>query len=217
MFLKAFTKQYDLHLLPASHTGIVLGNLVWKPFWGQPKLSHPGMPNHISNALRDVGLLDKAQWHDQLKAMDINFCKNAKLARIKIQDAVEVGASMLEGMGLGFEQSHLLETEISKVCTKVMENEMRVQLDAYLEKLTGKLLRALFRNPRKAYMITELYYGTLTIKVEKEHEVAFEHKVMNTDWPIRTTLHADKNHEYTFAHNEVPFAYKMERIHGFNG
>ena len=94
---------------------------------------------------------------------------------------------------------------------------MRVQLDAYLEKLTAKLLRALFRNPRKAYMITELYYGTLTIKVEKEHEVAFEHKVMNTDWPIRVTLNADKNHGYAFAHNQLPFAYKMERIHGFNG
>ena len=44
---------------------------------------------------------------------------------------------------------------------------MRVQLDAYLEKLTAKLLRALFRNPRKAYMITELYYGTLTIKLRR--------------------------------------------------
>ena len=54
-------------------------------------------------------------------------------------------------------------------------------------------------------------------QVEKEHEVAFEHKVMNTDWPIRVTLNADKNHGYAFAHNQVPFAYKMDRIHGFNG
>jgi hypothetical protein len=82
-----------------------------------------------------------------------------------------------------------------------------------LLKLTTSLPRA--HHLPNLFLIKD--YGTLTIKVEKEHEVAFEHKVMNTDWPIRTTLHADKNHEYTFAHNEVPFAYKMERIHGFNG
>ena len=217
MFLKAFTKHYDLHLLPAAHSGIRLGNMVWKPFWGRPKLSHPGLPNHISNALHDVGLLDKAQWSDHLKSFDIKMCKNAKLAKIKVEGATAVAASLLEGMGFGFEQNHLVDTQITKVCTKVMEDASRVQLDTYFEKLTPKLLRALFRNPRKAYMITELYYGTLIIKVQKQHEVAFEEKVMNTDWPIRATLHANKNHEYTFAHNEVPFAYKMERIHGFNG
>lgn len=145
------------------------------------------------------------------------MCRNAKLARIKIQDATEVAATLLEGMGFGFEQEHLVETEISNVCAKVMDNAFRVQLDAYLERLEPKLLRALFRNPRKAFMITELYYGTLTIKVEKDYEAAFEQNVMNTNWPIRTTLHADKYHEYTFDHNDVPFAYKMERIHQYNG
>ena len=69
MFLRAFTKQYNLQLLPAVHTGIRLGNLVWKPFWGLPKLSHPGLPNHISNALYNIGLLDKAQWSDPLDAV----------------------------------------------------------------------------------------------------------------------------------------------------
>jgi hypothetical protein len=53
--------------------------------------------------------------------------------------------------------------------------------------------------------------------VEKNHETAFEEKVMNTDWPIRATFNSDKNHEYTFDHNDLPFAYKMERIHRFNG
>ena len=217
MFLRTFTKHYDLHLLPAAHSGIRLGNLVWKPFWGHPKLHHPGLPNHISNALFNVGLLDKAQWSDHLKSFDVKMCKRAKLARIKIQGATEVGATLLEGMGFGFEQGHLIKTEISKVCAKVMGDASRLRIDKYLERLDPKLLRALFRNPRKAYMITELYFGTLTIRVEKDHEIAFEEKVMNTDWPIRATLNSDKNHEYTFDHNEVPFAYKMERIHRFNG
>ena len=32
-----------------------------------------------------------------------------------------------------------------------------------------------------------------------------------------TKINADTNNEYTFEHNEVPFAYKMEHINGFNG
>jgi hypothetical protein len=31
------------------------------------------------------------------------------------------------------------------------------------------------------------------------------------------TQKVDKKHEYVFAHNEVPFAYKRKRIQGFNG
>lgn len=217
MFLKAFTKYYDLHLLPAAHAGIRLGNLVWKPFFGQPKHSHPGMPNHISNALHDVGLLNTAQWEEHLNSFDVEMCKKANLATIKIEGATAVAATVLEEVGLGLEQNYVVETELSKVCTKVMENKARIELDHYLEQIQPKQLRALFRNPRKAYMITELYYGALTLKVEKEHEAAFENKVMNTEWPIHTTLNTDKTHNYTFEHNEVPFAYKMERIYGFNG
>ena len=44
-----------------------------------------------------------------------------------------------------------------------MTNKQRVNLDNHLEKLEPKLQRALFRNPRKTYVITELFYGNLTI------------------------------------------------------
>ena len=216
MYLKSFTKLYSLHLLPVEHTGILLGNLVWKPFLGTPKLSHRGMPNHISNALHDVELLNKAQWHNLIKEMDVNICQNANLAKIKIQNAFEVASGLLESIGL--DQSHLNETEISRVCTKIMDNKMRVILDHYLEQLkTKKLTRMLFRNPRKVYIITELYYGRITVKVEKEYEMAFKLKIKNTKWPVHTKINANTSNEYTFEHNEVPFAYKMEGINGFNG
>jgi len=218
MNFKQFTKLYNLHVLPAAHVGILLGNLVWKPFWGAPKLSHPGMPNHISNALFDIELISRGQWHNLLKEMDADICQNANLAKLKINDASEIATTLLETMGFGFEKNHLIESEISEVCTKVMDNKMRVELDQYLEQLkTKKQLRTLFRNPRKVYVITELYYGALTLKIEKGYELAFKLKIKSTKWPIRTTVNSNLDYHYTFEHNEVPFAYKMERIHGFNG
>lgn len=47
--------------------------------------------------------------------------------------------------------------------------------------------------------------------------MAFKLKLKNTKWPVLTKVNSDLEYEYTFEHNEVPFAYKMERIHGFNG
>jgi len=217
MFLKTFTKHYDLHLLPAAHSRILLGNLIWKPFWGKPTLSHPGLPNHISNALYDIGLVDKTKWQNLLNQLDMPICQNAHLAKINIENAGKVAGSLLDGLGLGFEHGYMLQAEISAVCTKVMSNELRTQLDSYLEQIQPKLMRTLFRNPRKAYLITELYYGSVKIKVEKQHEIAFENRIAATKWPIQTDHTTDKSTDYVFAHNEVPFAYKMERIHRFNG
>jgi len=100
MYFKQFTKLYNLHVLPAAHAGILLGNLVWKPFWGAPKLSHPGMPNHIGNALYDIQQINRAQWHNLLKEMDVNICQNANLAQLKINNASETATTLLEGIGL---------------------------------------------------------------------------------------------------------------------
>jgi hypothetical protein len=204
MFLKSFTKQYNLHLLPASHSGIILGNLVWKPFWAKPKLSHPGMPNHIANALYDAGIFSKLEWHKYLKSFDAEICKKAGLAKIAIKGANKVAASILDGLGLGFESVYLVNTEIRSVCAKVMDNEQRSQLDQHLDKVQPKLKRMLFRNTRKAYIITELYYGTLSVNVQKEHESAFEHQMtVNTNWPLKVNLNTNESNEYVFDHNEV--------------
>ena len=74
MYLHDFTRHYNLHLLPVSHHGIELGNLVWKPFLGAPKHNHPGMPNHIWNALLDAELINKTEWQNQLNQMKTPIC-----------------------------------------------------------------------------------------------------------------------------------------------
>lgn len=99
----------------------------------------------------------------------------------------------------------------------MIDNELRIELDSYLEHASQKMLRTLFRNPRKVYLITELYYGSLKIGVEKQHEFAFEQQIKASQWPVKTQLDTDRTHIYEFAPNELPFAYKMERIQGFNG
>jgi hypothetical protein len=78
-------------------------------------------------------------------------------------------------------------------------------------------MRLLFRNPRKVHLITELYYGNITIQVEKKYQTSFEQLISDAKWPIKLSLDAHNNFEYTFKHNDVPFACRMERVYRFNG
>ena len=98
-----------------------------------------------------------------------------------------------------------------------MSNNTRTVLDNYLEQISPKQMRVLFRNPRKVHLITELYYGNITIQVEKKYQTSFEQLISDAKWPIKLSLDAHNNFEYTFKHNDVPFACRMERIHRFNG
>jgi hypothetical protein len=217
MHLKTFTKNYQLYLLPVSHSGIQLGNLVWKPFWSAPKLSHPGMPNHLSNAFYDIGILNQSSWKQWMKRFDQPLCENAELAKIKIKKASRAAGALLDALGLDYEKAYVLQAEISDLCAKVMDNALRVELDRYLEQLNQKSLRDLFRNPRKVYLITELYYGSFKLRVEKQHEFTVEQQIKANKWPLEIQLDSDSEHFYAFTPNELPFAYKMERILGFNG
>ncbi len=217
MHLRSFTRQYQLHLLPASHSQILLGNLVWKPFWGVPKMSHSGMPNHISNALLDAEIIDTAEWHRLLNALKPKECPNAQLAWIKIEKANSISLSVLDRIGLGHEKEYLLESKVNNLCVKVLRNKLRTELDHYLEQLSHSKLRKVFRNPKKVYLITELYYGNITLTLEKKHQSQFEQQLNSIHWPVETHVDSQGTHQYEFHHNEVPFAYKMERLWRYNG
>jgi len=217
MYLHDFTRHYNLHLLPVSHHGIELGNLVWKPFLGAPKHNHPGMPNHILNALLDAELINKTEWQNQLNQIKTPICDIAELANSTIDKVGKVAGSMLDKLGLGFEYKHMQKAKLANICARIMSNNTRTVLDNYLEQISPKQMRLLFRNPRKVHLITELYYGNITIQVEKKYQTSFEQLISDAKWPIKLSLDAHNNFEYTFKHNDVPFACRMERVHRFNG
>ena len=57
MELRKFRTAYNLELIPASHEGISLGDLVWDPIFGAPEFSRKGMPNTIYTAFLDAALI----------------------------------------------------------------------------------------------------------------------------------------------------------------
>ena len=64
MEIRKFRSEYKLELIPASHEGISLGDLVWDPILGQPDFSRKGMPNTIYTAFLDAALITDKEWQE---------------------------------------------------------------------------------------------------------------------------------------------------------
>jgi hypothetical protein len=70
---------------------------------------------------------------------------------------------------------------------------------------------------RRVFMITELYYGTIKLVVEKQFSAELDILIQNTDLEALTRTEGSHAIEYEFSHDNVPFAMRIERIRTFNG
>jgi hypothetical protein len=66
-------------------------------------------------------------------------------------------------------------------------------------------------------MITELYFGSLQIIMSSDFKNELEASLQQTPLKLIETVEFDKSIEYTFDHNKVPFAMRLEKLRTFNG
>ena len=66
-------------------------------------------------------------------------------------------------------------------------------------------------------MITELYYGSLQLIMSRDFKNELDTSLEQTPLKIMETVEFDKSIEYTFDHNKVPFAMRLEKVRAFNG
>ena len=66
-------------------------------------------------------------------------------------------------------------------------------------------------------MITELYYGTIRMVIEKQFSTELE-AILDTAG-LQASGKSEGSHavEYEFSHDDVPFAMRIERVRNFNG
>ncbi len=66
-------------------------------------------------------------------------------------------------------------------------------------------------------MITELYYGTIKMVVEKQFSTELDVQLENIELKALSRSEGSHAVEYEFSHENVPFAMRIERIRTFNG
>lgn len=219
MELKKFRNRYDLELIPTSHEGIILGTLVWDPIFGKPAFEHPGMPDHIYNAFLDAGIINSEEWQDALEAAKNEDLKEANLAVSSVDISIDLVSSIDQPLIGELESAFMLKSlkkfSFGELKVRFMSPLLRVQIDDYLEKLKSGNWKYYDGKIRRVFMITELYYGSVKIVIDKDMASEFKLALKKTAMQIGKELELGAAIEYSFKHKNVPFAMKLEMIKGF--
>jgi hypothetical protein len=70
---------------------------------------------------------------------------------------------------------------------------------------------------RRVYLITELYYGTIRLVIEKRYSTELESILKKADLEASGRSEGSHAVEYEFSHDNVPFAMRIEKVRTFNG
>ena len=221
MEIRKFRSEYNLELIPASHEGIFLGDLVWDPILGPPDFSRKGMPNTIYNAFLDAGLMSDADWKEFRNENQDTPLVDAHFATRHVDVNVEF-ISELQHPKIGkisdeFKTEKLSKFTFRNLQMREMDDMMRIKIDRYLEQMKASRWSDYDGSIRRVYLITELYYGTLRMLIEKQFSTELEASMMKADLQASGKSEGGHAMKYEFSHDNVPFAMRIERVRNFNG
>ena len=221
MEIRKFRSAYDLELIPASHEGISLGDLAWDPIFGAPEFSKKGMPNTIYTAFLDAGLIVESEWELFRKEIRGTTMMNAHFAT----RTVDINAELINELHhpkIGKITSEFRSDMLSKftfgdIQIREMDDLIRIKIDKFLEQMKASHWSEYDGKIRRVFMITELYYGTIRMVVEKQFSTELDAVLEKSE--LKATSISEGSHavEYEFSHDNVPFAMRIERVRNFNG
>ena len=221
MEIRQFRNTYDLELIAASHEGISLGDLVWDPVFRAPEFSRKGMPNTIYTAFLDAGMIDENEWQGfrdetrKARFMEAQFASKTVDVNVEfINEFQHPGLGTISGE---FQLEKLSKFTFDNLQVRQMDDLMRIKIDSFLEEMKASRWKEYDGRIRRVFMISELYYGTMKLVVEKQFCSDFD-AVLNAA-AMDTLSRSEGSHavEYQFSHGNVPFAMRIERVRNFNG
>ena len=221
MELKKFRNKYDLELIPASHDGIILGTLVWDPIIGKPEFDHGGMPNNIFTSFHDAEFITEDEWSLYMNDLRTRELGEAHFAESTINVDTNI-ATTLEYPTIGkisnsFNLNKVVKFTFGDLKVKVMADLTRIRIDNYLESLKKEKWDDYDGKIRRVFMVTELYYGSIKMVTKTDWADELDATIPKLDLKLSNKVELGKSVEYTFDHQNVPFAMRIERVRDFNG
>jgi hypothetical protein len=147
---------------------------------------------------------------------------NAHLAESSINVDMSVATTLayptIGKIDQNFELKKINKFSFADLQVRTMSNLTRIRIDNYLELLKKNKWDAYDGNIRRVFMITELYYGSIKLIFNTEWKNELDAKLsFIDDLKLSNAIEYGKSIEYTFAHNNVPFAMRLEKVKEFNG
>ena len=221
MDIRKFRSEYKLELIPASHQGISLGDLVWDPILGPPDFSRRGMPNTIYTAFLDADLITNSEWKEFKKENQETILVDAHFATrtvdVNVEFVNELDHPKIGRISGDFKTEKLSKFTFGDLQMREMDDLMRIKIDRFLEQMKATRWKEYDGSIRRVFMITELYYGTMRMVIDKQYSTELEGILDKAG--LEASLISEGSHavEYEFSHDNVPFAMRIEKVRNFNG
>ena len=221
MNLRTFYTNYGLELIPVAMENLTLTKCVWDGGWfNKTSFTHKNMPNYILNAFVQKNLMASAESDTLLNSFRNQPKVDAAFAQtnieLDIEDAIEIDLKGQLDTKSTFNLKKVKSFTISNSKGISIPNSVRLSIDQMLDQIKDEHWNDYKTGLRRAYMITELYYGTLTIAIDSDLEADFEASLPNIDTTIANKLVLGRTIAYSFESLNVPFAMRLERIKHFN-
>lgn len=221
MEIRKFRSKYNLELIPASHEGIALGDLVWDPILGPPDFSRKGMPNTIYTAFLDAGLIQRDEWEQFRRENQDTQLVNAHFAArhvdVNVEYVSELNHPKIGKISGDFRTEKLSKFTFGDLQMREMDDLIRIKIDQFLEQMKASHWSQYDGSIRRVFLITELYYGTIRLVIEKQLSTELEASLKKSALQVSGRSEGSHAVEYEFSHDNVPFAMRIERVRNFNG
>ena len=221
MEIRKFRSAYDLELIPASHEGITLGDLERDPIFGAPEFSRKGMPNTIYRAFLDANLFIQNEWElfgdENHNTTLIKAHLASRTVDVNVEFVNELQHPKIGEITGEFRSEKLSKFTFGDIQVREMDDLMRIKIDKFLEQMKANHWREYDGRIRRVFLITELYYGTIRMVIEKQFSTELDTILKETKLEILSRSEGSHAVEYEFSHDNVPFAMRIERVRTFNG
>ena len=221
MNARDFYRKYDVELIPAALADLTLGKCVWDGGWfDKPSFERKGMPNYIFNAFvaEDLISLDECdEYLERFRTLPrIEAAFSQESIELETDDALQLGIPQLAKLDAKLDMVKNARFSVLKATGKSIPNRDSIIIDRLLDQLKAKNWDKYRTGLRRAYMITELYYGAVEITIDQKWEAALDATIAATPGEQAVKLKVGKSVSYTFPSGNVPFGMRMERIKFFN-
>jgi hypothetical protein len=210
-----------LELIPVALESLTFGKCVWDGGWfDKPSFKRDGMPNYIYNAFVSTGIITLDECDAILEKFrnvpKVNAAFSTINIELEIEDALEVKIKDRLEISANFDLNRISSFNITNATGKELPNRDLIILDSMLDQIKDKHWDDYKKGLRRAYIITELYYGKVEIKIDTDVEIDFEAAIPASKLQAANKLKFGRTITYSFESLNVPFAMRLKRVKHFN-
>lgn len=217
--IKEFSRKYDLDIIPMSYEGLTFGKCVWETgIFKKPEFSHRSMPDYIFSTFIDAGLMSLEEANNIINKFRQQDLKKASF----INENIEVDTQIVSDIEIDkiinlkneIKSKKISKFTFSEIKFKEIEYADRIFIDDKLDEIKATMWRDYNQDLRRAFIITQLFYGKIKIYIKKDFKN--ELNLSAKGFVLKNEVTTNNVLEYEFDSDDLPFAMKLIRVKHFN-